>query len=64
MWKKSGGAGRERKDWVIGMNKAVYHAKDLVEKGESFVVAEIVDSMGSAPRKKGYHCDPGAYGGL
>ena len=35
------------------MNKAVYHAKDLVEKGESFVVAEIVDSMGSAPRKKG-----------
>ncbi len=35
------------------MNAAVYHARELAENGESFVVAEIVESAGSAPRKKG-----------
>ena len=35
------------------MNKAIYHAKDLIEKGEGFVTAEIVGSEGSSPRKRG-----------
>ncbi len=30
-----------------------YFARDLIEQGEDFVVAEIVDTQGSAPRKKG-----------
>ena len=30
-----------------------YHARDLIEKGEDFVVAKVVDTKGSAPRKKG-----------
>jgi len=35
------------------MSKAVYYAKDLIEKGEDFVIAKVVDTSGSAPRKKG-----------
>lgn len=30
-----------------------YFARDLIEKGEDFVVAKIVDTRGSTPRKKG-----------
>lgn len=30
-----------------------YFARDLIEQGEDFVVAKIVDTKGSAPRKKG-----------
>lgn len=30
-----------------------YHARDLIEKGEDFVIAKVVDTKGSAPRKKG-----------
>ncbi len=35
------------------MNTAAYHAREIAENGESFVVAEVVESSGSAPRKKG-----------
>lgn len=30
-----------------------YFARDLIEQGEDFVVAKVVDTRGSAPRKKG-----------
>ena len=30
-----------------------YFARDLIEQGEDFVVAKVVDTKGSAPRKKG-----------
>lgn len=30
-----------------------YYARDLIEQGEDFVVAKVVDTSGSAPRKKG-----------
>lgn len=33
--------------------KIIYFAKDLIEKGEDFVAAKVVDTSGSAPRKKG-----------
>jgi len=34
-------------------NKIVYIARDLLEKGEDFVVAKVVGTEGSTPRKKG-----------
>lgn len=33
--------------------KIIYFGRDLIESGEDFVVAKIVDTHGSAPRKKG-----------
>ena len=30
-----------------------YFARDLIEQGEDFVIAKVVDTKGSAPRKKG-----------
>ena len=35
------------------MSKIVYIGKDLLEHGENFVVAKVVDTQGSTPRKKG-----------
>ena len=35
------------------MNKIAYIGKDLIEKGEDFVIAKVVDTEGSTPRKKG-----------
>ncbi len=35
------------------MNKIVYIGKDLIEKGQDFVIAKVVDTHGSTPRKKG-----------
>lgn len=35
------------------MSKAEFYAKDLIEKGENFVIAKVIDTSGSAPRKKG-----------
>ena len=35
------------------MSKIAYFGKDLIEKGEDFVVAKVVDTTGSTPRKKG-----------
>ena len=35
------------------MGKLFYIGKDLIEKGESFVIAKVVDTQGSTPRKKG-----------
>lgn len=35
------------------MSKIVYIGKDLIERGEDFVVAKVVDTQGSTPRKKG-----------
>lgn len=35
------------------MSKIAYIGKDLIERGEDFVVAKVVDTMGSTPRKKG-----------
>ena len=35
------------------MSKIVYIGRDLIEKGESFVIAKVVDTQGSTPRKKG-----------
>lgn len=35
------------------MSKITYIGKDLIEKGEDFVIAKVVDTQGSAPRKKG-----------
>lgn len=35
------------------MSKIVYVGKDLIEKGEDFVIAKVVDTYGSTPRKKG-----------
>jgi len=34
-------------------NKIIYFARDLLERGEDFVIAKVVDTHGSAPRKKG-----------
>lgn len=34
-------------------DKTVYFARDLLEKGQDFVIAKVVDSTGSTPRKKG-----------
>ena len=34
-------------------NKIIYIARDLLEAGEDFVVAKVVDTAGSTPRKKG-----------
>ena len=30
-----------------------YYARDLIEQGQDFVIAKVVDTKGSAPRKKG-----------
>ncbi|MDD3168332.1 MAG: XdhC/CoxI family protein [Eubacteriales bacterium] len=35
------------------MSKISYISKDLIEKGEDFVIAKVVDTQGSTPRKKG-----------
>lgn len=35
------------------MHKISYIGKDLIEKGEDFVLAKVVDTTGSTPRKKG-----------
>lgn len=35
------------------MSKIVYVGKDLIEKGQDFVIAKVVDTKGSTPRKKG-----------
>lgn len=35
------------------MSKIGYFGKDLLEKGEDFVLAKVVDTTGSTPRKKG-----------
>ncbi|WP_027400424.1 XdhC family protein [Anaerovorax odorimutans] len=35
------------------MSKISYIGKDLIEKGEDFVLAKVVDTIGSTPRKKG-----------
>ena len=42
-----------RKLWGNKMEKIVYFAKDLIEKGEDFVIAKVVDTHGSTPRKTG-----------
>ena len=34
-------------------DKSIYFARDLLEKGEDFVIAKVVDTHGSTPRKKG-----------
>ena len=33
--------------------KIIYFARDLLENGEDFVIAKVVDTQGSTPRKKG-----------
>ena len=33
--------------------KVIYFGRDLIESGEDFVIAKVVDTHGSAPRKKG-----------
>lgn len=33
--------------------KIIYFARDLLEQGEDFVIAKVVDTQGSTPRKKG-----------
>lgn len=33
--------------------KIIYFGRDLIEAGENFVIAKVVDTHGSAPRKKG-----------
>ena len=33
--------------------KLSYFARDLIENGEDFVIAKVVDTRGSTPRKKG-----------
>ncbi|NLD19653.1 MAG: dehydrogenase [Clostridiales bacterium] len=33
--------------------KISYYARDLIEQGEDFVIAKVVETTGSAPRKKG-----------
>lgn len=35
------------------MSKIVYIGRDLIEKGENFVIAKVVETTGSTPRKKG-----------
>ena len=35
------------------MDKIVYIGRDLIEKGQDFVIAKVVDTQGSTPRKKG-----------
>lgn len=35
------------------MSKIDYIGKDLLEKGEDFVIAKVVDTQGSTPRKRG-----------
>lgn len=35
------------------MRKIVKIGKDLIEKQENFVIAKVVDTQGSTPRKKG-----------
>lgn len=37
----------------IMSNKIIYFARDLLEQGEDFVIAKVVDTTGSTPRKKG-----------
>lgn len=34
-------------------DKLAYHAKDMIENGRDFMVAKVVDTSGSTPRKKG-----------
>lgn len=34
-------------------DKTIYFARDLLEQGKDFVIAKVVDSNGSTPRKKG-----------
>lgn len=34
-------------------NKVIYFGRDLIEAGEDFVIAKVVDTHGSTPRKKG-----------
>ena len=33
--------------------KVIYHGRDMLEQGESFVMCKIINSEGSTPRKKG-----------
>jgi xanthine dehydrogenase accessory factor len=35
------------------MSKIAYIGKELIERGEDFVIAKVVDTQGSTPRKKG-----------
>lgn len=35
------------------MSKITYIGKELIERGENFVIARVVDTKGSTPRKKG-----------
>ncbi|GAB1475664.1 XdhC/CoxI family protein [Bacillota bacterium] len=35
------------------MSKIMHIGRELIEKGESFVIAKVVDTRGSTPRKKG-----------
>ena len=35
------------------MSKIIYIGRELIEKGQDFVVAKVVDTQGSTPRKKG-----------
>ena len=42
------------------MSKIVYIGRDLIEKGQDFVVAKVVDTHGSTPRKKGRMAPDGA----
>lgn len=35
------------------MSRITYIGKDLIERGEDFVIAKVVDTKGSTPRKKG-----------
>jgi len=35
------------------MSKITYIGKELIERGEDFVIAKVVDTRGSTPRKKG-----------
>ena len=52
----------ERKEWAggtaacatVNMSQQLsYFARDLIEQGEDFVIAKVVDTKGSTPRKKG-----------
>lgn len=38
---------------MIMAQKVSYFARDLIEQGEDFVIAKVVDTQGSTPRKKG-----------
>lgn len=36
--------------------KVIYHGRDMLEQGESFVMCKIINSEGSTPRKKARAC--------